>query len=77
LRTARATSSPVDIAAAVYMYDLHRARVFNDAVDHPVVTAASRVQAAEFTAEGLAYSPWIVTERPVDELDAGRGDLLW
>jgi len=59
------------------MHDLHRARVFNDAVDHPVVTSASRVQAAEFTAERLAYSLWIVTERPEDELDAGRCDLHW
>lgn len=58
------------------MQDLHRAGVFNDAVDHSVVTSASRVQAAKLAAERLAYSRWIVIERPEDELDAGRGDLL-
>lgn len=58
------------------MHDLHRAGVFNDTVDHPVVTAASRVQPAKLAAEGLAYSLWIVSERPEEELDAGRGDLL-
>ena len=74
--TAKAPSSPVGVAASVYMHDLHRARVFNDAVDHPVVTSASRVQAAKLAAEGLAYSLWIVSQGPEDELDAGRGDLL-
>jgi hypothetical protein len=59
------------------MHDLHRAGVFNDAVDHPVVTSASRVQPNKLAAEGLAYSLLIVSERPDDELDAGRGDLLW
>jgi hypothetical protein len=59
------------------MHDLHRAGGFDDAVDHPVVTSASRVQPAKLAAEGLAYSPWIVSERPEDELDAGRGDLVW
>jgi hypothetical protein len=58
------------------MYDLHGTGVVNDAVDHPVVTSASRAQAAELAAERLTYSPWIVSERPEDELDAGRGDLL-
>jgi hypothetical protein len=58
------------------MHDLHRAGVFNDAVDHPVITSASGVQAAKLAAEGFAYSPWILSERPEDELDAGRGDLL-
>jgi hypothetical protein len=72
-----APSSPVDVAASVYVHDLHRAGVFNDAVDHPVVTSASRVQAAKLAAEGLAYSMWVVSERPEDELDTGRGDLLW
>jgi len=59
------------------MQDLHGAGVLNDAVDHSVVTAASRVQAAKLAAEQLAYSLWIVSERPEDKLDAGRGDLLW
>jgi hypothetical protein len=76
-RDHEAPSSPVDVAASVYMHDLHRAGVFNDAVDHPVVTSASRVQPNKLAAEGLAYSLWIVSERPDDELDAGRGDLLW
>jgi hypothetical protein len=75
--TAKARSSPVDVAASAYVYDLHRAGVFNDSVDHPVVTPASRVQTAKFAAEGLAYSLWIVTEMPEDERDAGSGDLLW
>lgn len=68
---------PLDVAASVYMHDLHRAGVFNGAVDHPVVTSASRVQAAKLPAEGLAYSLWIFSERPANELHAGRGDLLW
>ena len=72
-----APSSPVDVASSVYVHDLHRASVFNDAVDHPVVSSASRVQPAKPAAEELAYSLWIVGERPEDELDAGRGDLLW
>jgi hypothetical protein len=76
-RDHEAPSSPVDVAASVYMHDLHRAGVFNDAVDHPVVTSASSVQPDKLAAEGLAYSLWIVSERPDDELDAGRGDLLW
>lgn len=59
------------------MHDLHRAGVINDAVDHPVVTSASSVQAGELAAEGLAYSLWIVSERPEDEPGAGRSDLLW
>jgi len=59
------------------MHDLHRAGVINDAADHPVVTSASSVQAGELAAEGLAYSLWIVSERPEDELGAGRSDLLW
>jgi hypothetical protein len=59
------------------MHDLHRAGVCNDSVDHPVVPAASRVQAAKLAAKRLAYSLWTVTEGPEDELDAGRGDLLW
>lgn len=59
------------------MQDLHRAGVFNDAVDHPVVTAASGVQPDKLAPEALAHSLWIVGERPEDELDAGRGDLLW
>jgi hypothetical protein len=75
--TAKAPSSPVNVAASVYMHDLHRSGVFNDAVDHPVVTSAGRVQAAKLAPEGLAYSLWIVPERPEDELDAGRGDLPW
>lgn len=74
---AKAPSSPVDVAASVYVHDLHRAGVFDDAVDHPVVTSASSVQAAKLAAEGFAYSLWIVSEGPEDELDAGRGDLLW
>lgn len=76
-RDGEAPSSPVDVAASVYMHDLHRAGVVNDAVDHPVVTSATRVQPAKLAAEGLAYSLWIVSERPEDELDAGCGDLLW
>lgn len=68
--------SPVDVAASVYVHDLHRAGVFNDAVDHPVVTSASRVQPDKLAAEGLACSLWIISQRPEDELDAGRGDLL-
>lgn len=48
------------------MQDLHPAGVFNDAVHHSVVTSASRVQAAKLAAEGLAYSLWIVSERPED-----------
>lgn len=76
-RAAKATSSPVDVAASVYMHDLHRAGVINDAVDHPVVTSASRVQAAELGAEGPAYSLWIASERSEDEPEAGRGDLCW
>ena len=59
------------------MHDLHRAGVFNDAVDHPVVTSAGTVQPDKLAAEGLAYSLWIISETPEDELDAGRGDLLW
>lgn len=59
------------------MQDLHRAGVFNDAVDHPVVTSAGRVQAAKLATEGLTYSLWIVSERSENELDAGGGDLLW
>ena len=59
------------------MQDLYRVGVFNDAVDHSVVTSASRVQTAKLTTEGFAYSLWIVSERPEEELDAGRGDLLW
>ena len=74
---AKALSAPVGVAASVYVYDLHRAGVFNDAVDHPVVTSTSRVQPGELAAEGLAHSLWIVSERPEDELDAGRSDLLW
>jgi hypothetical protein len=76
-RDGKAPSSPVDVAASVYMHDLHRAGGLDDAVDHTVVTSASRVQAAKLAAEGLAYSLWIVSESPEDELDAGRGDLLW
>jgi len=59
------------------MQDLHRAGAVNDAVDHPIVTSASRVQTAELTAEELSYSLRIVGQRPEDELDAGGGDLLW
>ena len=59
------------------MQDLHRAGVFIDAVDHSVVTSASRVQAAKLAAERLAHSLWVVSEGPEDERDAGRGDLLW
>lgn len=59
------------------MHDLHRAGVFNDAVDHPVVASTRGVQATKLAAEGLPYSLGIVSERPEDELDAGRGDLLW
>jgi hypothetical protein len=75
--TTKARSSPVDVAASVYMHDLHRAGIFKDSVDHAVITSASSVQTAELAAEGLAYPLWIVAERPEDELDAGRGDLLW
>lgn len=70
-------SVPVRVAASVYVHDLQGAGVFNDAEDHPVVTSTSRVQSGEFAAQRLAYSLWIVSERPEDELDAGRGDLLW
>jgi hypothetical protein len=59
------------------MQDLHGAGVFNDAVDDPVVTSASRVQAAELAAEGLSYSLRIVGQRPEDELSTCGGDLLW
>lgn len=76
-RDGAASSSPVDVAASVYIHDLHRAGVINDAVDHPVVTSASSVQAGELAAEGLAHSLWIVSERPEDKLGAGRSDLLW
>ena len=65
-----------DVAASIYMHDLHGARVFKHTVDDAVVTSASRVQAAEFTAERLAHSLWIVSEGSKDELDAGRGHLL-
>jgi hypothetical protein len=58
------------------MQDLHGAGAFHDAVDHSVVTSASTVQAAKLASERLAYSLWIVSERPEDELDAGRGDLF-
>jgi len=58
------------------MQDLHGAGVFNYAVDDPVVTSASRVQAAELAAEGPAHSLWIFSERSEDELNAGRGHLL-
>jgi len=68
--------SPVDVAASVDMQDLHRAGVFNDAVDHSVVTSTSRVHTAKLATGRLAYSLWIASERPEDELDAGRGDLL-
>lgn len=68
--------SPVDVAASVYMQDLHGAGVFTHAVDDPVVTSASRVQAAELAAEGLAHSLRIFSERSEDELNAGRGHLL-
>jgi hypothetical protein len=59
------------------MQDLHRAGLLNDAVDHSVVTSAGRVQAPKLAAQRLAYSLWIVSERSEDELDTGRGDLLW
>jgi hypothetical protein len=59
------------------MHDLHGAGVINDAVDHPVITSASSVQAGELAAEGLADSLWIISERPENELGAGRGHLLW
>ena len=58
------------------MDDLNGAGVFEHAVDDPVVASASRVQAAELTAEKFAHSLWIVSERSEDELDAGRGHLL-
>lgn len=58
------------------MHDLHGAGVFKHAVDDPVVTSTSRVQAAELTAERLVHSLWIVSEGAEDELDAGRGHLL-
>ena len=58
------------------MDDLHGAGVFDHAVDDSVVASASRVQAAELTAERLAYTLWIVCEGSEDELDAGRGHLL-
>jgi hypothetical protein len=58
------------------MQDLPGAGVFNHAVDDPVVTSASRAQAPELAAEGLAHSLWIFSERSEDELDAGRGHLL-
>lgn len=76
-RDGEALLSPVDVAASVYMHDLHRAGVFNDAINHPVVTSASRAQPDKLAVEGLAYSLWIISERPEDEFDAGRGDLLW
>ena len=76
-RDREAPSSPVNVAASVYMHDLHRAGVISDAVDHPVVTSASSVQAGELAAQGLAYSLWIISERPKDELDASSSDLLW
>jgi hypothetical protein len=69
-------SSPVDVAATVDVDDLHRANVLDDAVDHAVITSASRVQATKLGTEGLAYAAWIVGEGPEHELDAGRGDLL-
>lgn len=68
--------SPVDAAASVYMQALHGAGVSDYAVDDPVVTSASRVQAAELAAEGLAQSLWIFSERSEDELGAGHGHLL-
>ena len=75
--TARAGhSASVDVAAAVYVHDLHGADVFHYAVDHAVITSASRVQATKLGTEGFAYTPRILGEGPEDELDAGRGDLL-
>jgi hypothetical protein len=70
-------SSSVDVAAPVNMHDLHSAGVFNDAVDHPVVTSAGRVQATKLAAEGLAHSLWILSERPENECGARRGNLVW
>jgi hypothetical protein len=59
------------------MQDLHHLGVLDDAIDHSVVTSAGRVQAHKLTAERLAYSLWVVSEGSEDELDAGRGDLVW
>lgn len=67
---------PVDVAASVYMHNLHGAGVVKHAIDDPVVASTSRVQTAELAAEGLAQSLWIVSERSEDKLDAGRGHLL-
>ena len=75
--TAEAPSSPVDVAASVYMQDLYRLGVLDDAIDHSVVTSASRVQADKLAAERLTHSLWVVSERSEDELNASRGDLVW
>lgn len=76
-RDSEGSSPPVGVAASVYMHDLDRSDVFNDAVDHSVVTSASRVQPDKLATKGLADSLWVVRQRPEDELDAGRSDLLW
>jgi len=68
--------SSVDVAASIDVHDLDGADILKDAVDHPVVTSASRVQAAELAAQRLAHSLWIVSEGSEDELDASRGHLL-
>lgn len=75
-RDGSGASSPVDVTAAVDVYDLHRASVFNDAVDNAVVTPPRRVQAGKLCTEGLAYPSRTDGKGPEDELDAGRRDLL-
>lgn len=59
------------------MNDLYAAFVLDNRVDDSIVAAACKSQAGKLIAEWFAYPGGVPGERAEDELDAGRGDLLW
>jgi hypothetical protein len=56
--------------------DQHVAASLADLLDDSVVPAASRVQALQLEAQGLAHPSGLQRQRPANELDDRRTDLL-
>src|SRR5579884_3160532 len=72
----RLDPAPVHVRPVLDDPDGDSAGVVINSVDDPVVPPACGVEALQTKAEGVPYPLRVLSQRPVDELDHGRADLL-
>lgn len=75
-RARRTSRCAVDIRPMGHPEDQHSIRLVIDVVQNPIAAATGAERSSELPFEGLANTPWVRGEIPVDEFDDGRGDPL-